>query len=69
MHRITITLEPSVALFYTRIALSSGRTIWLHTWSASPDPFKPGNTMRATAEPTRHSAISHASTFFRLTYK
>jgi antitoxin component of RelBE/YafQ-DinJ toxin-antitoxin module len=24
MHRITITLEPSVALFYTRIALSSG---------------------------------------------
>ena len=24
MPRITITLEPSVALFYTRIALSSG---------------------------------------------
>ena len=27
MNRITITLEPAVALFYTRIALSSGRTL------------------------------------------
>ena len=27
MTKITIALEPSVALFYTRIALSSGRTL------------------------------------------
>ena len=27
MNPITITLEPAVALFYTRIALSTGRTL------------------------------------------
>lgn len=27
MTRITLTLEPAVALFYTRVALSTGRTL------------------------------------------
>ena len=27
MTQVTLTLEPAVALFYTRIALSSGRTV------------------------------------------
>ena len=27
MTKVTLTLEPSVALFYTRVALCSGRTL------------------------------------------
>ena len=48
-------------------AAAIGRTIWLHTKCASPDPFKPESAMRATAEQTMHSAISQVSAFLRLT--
>ena len=45
----------------------TGRRIWIHTDCDSPDPFKPGNTMRATAEATMHSAIRRVSRFLELT--
>ena len=45
----------------------SGRMIWIHILTLSPDPFKPGKAIRATAEATMQSAISQVSTFLRLT--